>query len=191
VGEKAQLDALLKAVRAGDPGAAKLLYEQFGPSIRAAVRRQLHPRLRNRFDSLDFVQDVWASFLSAPPEQNTFESYDSLVGFLRQIARNKVTDMARRRFATAKDDAAREVAIDSTDDTCCRDVPGRTPTPSQFVIADEQLEILLSQFPAGYHAIVLRLRDGYSLDEIAQMTKVSRSTVDRVVRRLKEISGVS
>lgn len=190
MGGKAQLDASLKALRAGDSSAAKLLYEQFGPSIRAAVRRQLHPTLRNQFDSLDFVHDVWASFLAAPPDRNTFQTYEALIAFLRQIARNKVADVARRRFGSAKDDAAREVPIDATDGTCCRAAPARTPTPSQFIMADEELDNLLGHLPAGYRAIVLHLRDGYSLDEIARLTMVSRSTVDRVVRRLKEIRGV-
>jgi len=53
----------------------------------------------------------------------------------------------------------------------------------------EEFENILSQFPIGHQAIVRRLREGYTNEDIAELTKVSLSTVNRVVKRLKELAG--
>jgi DNA-directed RNA polymerase specialized sigma24 family protein len=38
------------------------LINEYGDCIQRVVRRRLDTRLRSKFDSLDFVQMVWASF---------------------------------------------------------------------------------------------------------------------------------
>jgi RNA polymerase sigma-70 factor (ECF subfamily) len=186
VDEAAEFGRLVDGLRARDPAAADELYRRYGPFIRTAVRRRLHPRLRSRFDSLDFVQDVWASFLTLPLDRYEFPTPAALLGFLQQVASNKVVETFRRRFRSDRDDVNREVPLDG------RPVPitAPGPTPSQFAIAREELDHLLDQLPPGHRQIVLRLREGYQLEDIARLAGVSKSTVNRVVRRLKELSGV-
>jgi RNA polymerase sigma factor (sigma-70 family) len=181
---------LVARLRAGDSDAAEALYRLCGPYLRAAVRRQLHVRLRTRYDSLDFVQDVWASFLALPPGQHKFDTPAALIGFLQRVAYHKVVEGFRRRFESQRDDARREVAIDGGPDGRSEDLPSPTGTPSQWAIAGEEFDRLVSRLPPGYQVIVHRLRDGYTLTDIARMANVSRSTVDRVVRRLKDLTGV-
>ena len=186
--ETAELSELLNGLRAGDRDACSQLYERFGPTIQAAVRRRLNSRLRARFDSIDFVHDVWASFLAMPPERHSFGDPQELIGYLSRVARNKVIDEYRRRFSSQKDNARIELRLDHDNEKIERPMPTSTPTPSQWVIADEELHQLLSRLPLGHRAIVLRLREGYSIEDIARLANVSRSTVDRVVKRLREIS---
>jgi RNA polymerase sigma-70 factor (ECF subfamily) len=190
VNEATEFPALLAGLRAGDPNAVELLYRRYGPVLRAAVRRRLHPRLRTRFDSLDFVQDVWTSFLAIPADRYHFATHDDLLSFLSRVACNKVVEVLRQRFETRKDDATRELPIDAIPEPDRRQLTAPTATPSQWAIADEELERLLGKFPKGHRAIVLRLREGYSLEDIARMANVSAATVNRVVRRLKDITGV-
>src|SRR3954469_20772538 len=95
-------------LRAGDPGALDALYREYGPFVRAAVRRQLHPRLRTRFDSLDFVQDVWASFLAIPADRYAFDNPQALLAFLTRMAHHRVIEVFRQRFETQKNDITRE-----------------------------------------------------------------------------------
>lgn len=49
---------LIGRVREGSEDAAWQLVERYGGHIRRTVRRALDPRLRSKFDSLDFVQSV-------------------------------------------------------------------------------------------------------------------------------------
>ena len=181
---------LMAGLRTGDPVALDSLYREYGPFIRAAVRRQLHPRLRSRFDSLDFVQDVWASFLAVPSDRYAFASPEALVGFLNRVAYRKVIDVFRRRFGTGRDDLTREVPADPTDWGERDQILSAEPTPSQWAVAGEEWQRLLSRFPPGHRAVLERLREGHSYEDIARLANVSVSTVDRVVRRLKDLTGL-
>lgn len=177
---------LVGGLRAGDPAAVEALCREYAPFVRAAVRRQLHPDLRTRFDSLDFVQDVWASFLAIPGERYTFDTPQALVAFLMRMASNRVVDVFRQRFQTQKDNIARERGADDAQDR----LPSDAPSASQFAIASEEWERLTKRFPAGHRVILERLREGYTYEDIARIAKVSLSTVNRIVSRLKELSGM-
>ena len=62
-GERAErICQLMRSVREGSEDAARMLFDRYAPHIRRVVRRKLHQKLRPQFDSVDFVQDVWASF---------------------------------------------------------------------------------------------------------------------------------
>ena len=50
----------------GSEEAAWNFIETYGPHIQRVVRRRLHQSLRSKFDSVDFVQMVWASFFADP-----------------------------------------------------------------------------------------------------------------------------
>jgi RNA polymerase sigma-70 factor (ECF subfamily) len=188
VDESANFEELIAGLRTGDPAAAEALCRRYGPFIRAAVRRQLHPRMRNRFDSLDFVQDVWASFLAIPSDRYVFTNPESLVAFLARMAQYRVVEAFRQRFDSEKDGLAREVAVDET--LGGDHLPGRQATPSQFAIAGEEWERIAGRFPAGHRVILEWLREGHSNDEVARLANVSVSTVNRIVRRLKDLTGV-
>jgi RNA polymerase sigma factor (sigma-70 family) len=180
---------ILARLRAGDLAAAEALYRAYGPFLRVAVRRRLHPRLRARFDSLDFVQDVWASFLTLPADRYAFDTPQALLAFLNRVAHNKVTEVFRQRFGTQKDDVTREDP-DGTRAAARDQLPSPGPTPSQWAVAGEAWERLLSRVPPGYWPILERLREGYTHEDIARMTNVSIATVNRIVRRLKDLTGL-
>lgn len=178
------LPALLARARAGDAAAADELCRKVGPAVLAAVRRNLHPGMRARYDSIDFVQDVWASVLvDADPDQR-FDSPEQVVGFFTQVARNKVAGTTRQRFAGQTDNIQREDPRGSDGP----EPPAADATPSQWAVAGERWDRLLAQFPPGHRVILSRLRDGYSQEDIAAATGLSLSTVNRVVRRLKELT---
>lgn len=46
------------------------------------------------------------------------------------------------------------------------------------------------RFPIGHRVVLERLREGHGYEDIARMANVSMSTVNRVVRRLKEMTGI-
>jgi RNA polymerase sigma-70 factor (ECF subfamily) len=188
VEEAAKFSELIAGVRAGDPASVEALCRQYAPFIRAAVRRQLHPRLRTRFDSLDFVQDVWTSFLAIPAERYTFDSPQALLAFLSKMAYNRVVEVFRQRFGTQQHDITREQTMTSAEGN--DQIPSAQATPSQWAIAGEQWERLQRRLPESHRIILEWLRDGHSHEDIARLANVSLSTVNRIVRRLKDLTGV-
>lgn len=176
---------LMAGLRNRDDDAVRELFRRYERFLRAAVRRRLHARLRTTFDSIDFVQDVWTSFIAAPEERYTFENSQALLGFLTRVARNKVIE-AVRHGQSQKADVSRHTDLDGAG---VDGVANRNPTPSQFAIEAEEWGRLLAQFPAGHRQILFRLREGYNYDDIAEMTGVSLSTVNRIVRRIKSLTN--
>jgi RNA polymerase sigma-70 factor (ECF subfamily) len=186
VDSRFEIQQLLTRFRAGETEAGAELCSRFGPVIRAAVRRHLHRRLRDVFDSLDFVQDVWASFLSAPAERHAFTTPHEMARYLARVAHNKVIDVVRQRFETQKHDLTREVPGDPDEAYTASSV--RNPSPSQWAIAAEEWERLLLRLPPGHRVVAQRLREGHDHEDIARMTSLSLSTVNRIVRRMKELT---
>ena len=185
-------DAFARLVREWQAGSADALAElvtRYSGAIRAAVRRRLHDRLRKEFDSLDFVQDVWVSVTALPPGRYDFPTPEALVAFLTRVAVNKVVDATHARFDTQRRDVHREEPFPSHSGRCDAAVAARSPTPSQWAIGNERWLEILGEFPQGYRAVLERLRDGYTHAEIARMTGVGIRTVERIVRRLKDLCG--
>ena len=100
----------MRGVREGSQDAGWKLVETYGPHILRVVRRSLSQDLRTKFDSIDFVQAVWASIFAEPTRLATFEQPEQLIAYLAAVARNKVVDEFRRRVQTQKFDVKRERA---------------------------------------------------------------------------------
>lgn len=182
-----EFDRLVREWRAGDPAALEELIARYSGYIRVAVRRRLNDRLRTEYDSLDFVQDVWASVVALPAGRCDFPTPAALVQFLTRVASNKVIDVTRRRLDPRLGDARREVGLPAGETPAVAD---RGPTPSQWAAGNEAWDRLLAGVPDGHRAVLQRLRDGYTHEEIARQTGVGVRTVERIVRRLKDRSEV-
>lgn len=178
---------LIREWQTGSPDALGELLTRHADAVRAAVRRRLPDRLRAEYDSLDFVQDVWTSLAALAPDRYEFPDQDALVGFLTRVAEYKVIETVRQRFGTRKRDVNREERLPENPDNCAMAPPDRQPSPSQLVIGDERWGQLLGQLPEGHKIVAERLREGYTHAEIANQTGLSLRTVERVVRRLKEL----
>lgn len=185
--ETQELRELLARLQDGDRSVAGELYRRYQPFVRAAVRRHLDSRLRPQFDSLDFTQDVWASFLVLPPERLTFDSPQALVGFLGQMARHKLATAFRRHVESQKAGNAREIPVEALEGDDAG-LPTWPASPIECAIAAERWERLLSRARPGEWAVLEWLREGYTYDEIARMVGISTSTLKRIMKRLKEVA---
>src|SRR6202022_1858906 len=101
---------------------------RYGHHILHVVRRKLHSKLRPKFDSLDFGQDVWASFFAAEPHDQRFESPSALAAFLAQVARNKVAEAFRTRLQRQKYNLNRENSLDGSAAFHAETLVGPDPT---------------------------------------------------------------
>jgi RNA polymerase sigma factor (sigma-70 family) len=181
---------LMARVRAGNEEAARELFDRYSGHISRVVRRRLHRRLRTQYDTLDFLQAVWASFFAAPFEDYKFEQPKDLVGFLARMAYNKVVDATRRRFGTVKHSINGEVRFEEGRGASAEHVPVRQPTPSQLVMAEERWEQLVRGLTPPFRRVLELLRKGYTHKKIAHEVGLHPKMIQRFLRQLAERWGV-
>ena len=182
--KQASFAELLAQYHAGDPDAMAELYASYNEVIRNAVRRRLPQRLRQEFDSIDFTQDVWASFCAMTEANYQFPSQGAFEGYLTKLAMNKVIEAYRRRFANRGYGG-------KTQEVNLNPILGTDPTPSQWAIAGEQWSRIAATLPAPHVAIIERLREGFTRQEVAIMGKVTLRTVVRIVLRVQRLCEAS
>jgi RNA polymerase sigma-70 factor (ECF subfamily) len=174
---------LLDRIKNGDEDAARELLARYESKVRMVVRRRLPRLLRQRFDSIDFLQSVWGSFFHRiRTGENDIEGERSLIAFLAWAARNKVVDEFRHA-ATQKQDVRRERSMEraSLHDRAFEVVD----TPSQLVQARETYQRLRDQLPEERRAVIELKAAGYSCGEIGERLGLSERTVQRIVEDLR------
>lgn len=173
-----RIEELIRQFHAGDSAATARLFGMYNRILRAAVRRRLPPSLRDLFESRDFSQDVWTALCETRDRANRFDDSSQFRSYLVEIAVNKVID-AHRRIRTVRRGGGTREALGP--------VPGREPTPSQHAIVGERWESLSKMLPPAHVEIVERLKEGFTVQEVAEMLGVSCRTVGRVVKRTRRL----
>lgn len=103
-------ESLVRAVRAGDPGAFEALYQRHAPAVRAAA----FGKVRHRERAEDVVQ---TTFLRALERLDALRDPTKLRGWLLTIARNVALDELRRNSRVELDeDAGDDVAASGSVD---------------------------------------------------------------------------
>jgi RNA polymerase sigma-70 factor (ECF subfamily) len=177
-------DDLLQRAKQGDQEAARCFLAQFETEVRTMVRHRLPRKLRPQFDSMDFVQQVWASFFTGLHDNpRQIANVQHLRGYLAGIAKNKVLQEHRRRTMTAKFRIEREepLYIRKGDQIVPREVVGPEPTPSKHAQASERYQLLTAgRTPREVEVIRLR-RQGWTVQEIADKEGINERTVRRIL----------
>ncbi len=180
---------LMARVRAGDAAAMHELVADYGPYLLRAVRMRLHRQMRPKFDSTDFVQDVWASFFADLPRDRPFNLPEELIAFLTRVAQNKVADAARQRLLGQKYNVNRERSLDDSRVGPPPELAARQPTPSTVAMNREEWDRLLQRQPAVYRRILILLSEGKSQSQVAQELNISEKMVSRLIRQLRKQSN--
>lgn len=177
--------ALFQQAVDGSREAAQQIQEEYGPYIVMAVRQRLSQKLRAKYDSLDFVQDVWLSLFRTP--DRAFETPEHLISYLVSMARNKVTDAGRHRVLALKHDVRREEPVaNGVEGQERQKLFARDGTPSEAAISREMWEQMLEGQPPAYRKVLSMLRDGCTQDEVAEQLNLCLRTVQRIQRRAME-----
>lgn len=177
-------DAIL-GVKRGDSDAVWRLIEEYGPHIHRYVKRKLDRRIRSKFDSMDFVQMVWASFFRHPSELATFDEPSDLLRFLYTMARNKVFDEYRRRLQTGKYNVTVEQSM-GEDESRDR-LDGGGPTPSQIAIARERWEQIVNRSERTKQVVEMRI-GGATYEEIGAALGIHERTARKIVDAIIDAS---
>jgi RNA polymerase sigma-70 factor (ECF subfamily) len=172
--------ALIGQVQQGSQEAARQLADAYGPHVRRYVHRALSRELRSQYDSLDFVQLVWASFFHQPEDLPQIESPGQLVNYLARMAQHKLLDEQRRLHAQ-KNDVAREQRFDEPD----KQLASRDPTPSAVAIFHEEWETLVNRQPGEVGRVVQLRYEGATYQEIADELQIHERTARKAIDRLQ------
>jgi RNA polymerase sigma-70 factor (ECF subfamily) len=175
--------AAMAGVRAGSPEAVWKLIADYGPHVQRVVRRRLDRRMRSKFDSLDFVQMVWASVFRNPRDLWNLQQPEDLVRYLAAVARHKVIVEYRRRIKLAKYNVTHEQSLDASEMEQRRVDPEQS-TPSQIAIAREQWEKYLRDQPERDRTILQMRIGGATFLEISQQLGIHERTARKVIARL-------
>ena len=176
---------LLQGIKEGSEEAARQFLAHYGQYIRHVVRRHMIQKLRAKFDSEDFLQDVCVSFFSHPPGPERFSDPAALLGFLDKITRNKVTDAARQRL-TQRRDVNRENSLDGSAQFAIENLRADDPTPSEVVAECESWEALDRGGHPNQKKLLHMLRNGYTQEEVARVLGLSVRQVQRLVQKLRD-----
>lgn len=179
-----EFDRLMDEVRNGSQDAAWELLERVGPHVHRVVHRMLNRELRSKFDSMDFVQAVWASFFVNRRQICSFARPEQLIGFLVAMARNKVVQEHRRRMQTVKYDVRREAAGANEIGSISETQIHPEPSPSQFAMARECWNQIVTGQPELHRQIVMRKYMGDTHEEIAEHLGINRRTITRILNQL-------
>jgi RNA polymerase sigma factor (sigma-70 family) len=175
---------LMEQVAAGSQEAARELYRRYGPYIRRVVRRKLDARLRPKFDSGDFEQDVWASFFAHDFQKEPFDRPEALVKLLVTLTCHKVTDAFRKRLVGQKYNVQREHSLDSSTVTREGELVAPDDTPSQAVADQDQWEHFFQRQTDRGQQMLELFRQGKTHCQIAQEVGMNEKTVRRLLYQL-------
>jgi RNA polymerase sigma factor (sigma-70 family) len=178
---------LMERVSEGCPEAIAELHTRYGGHIREVVRKRLNQRLRPIFDSIDFQQDVWASFFCGDLKRCRFTTPEALVRFLCEMANGKVVDVSRQRLRSSRYNLNREQSLDQLHFVdVAPEVAARSPSPSQLAMANEKWQQLLHKQPRPNQRILELLRAGHTHEEIAEKLGLNAKKVQRFLQSLKK-----
>jgi DNA-directed RNA polymerase specialized sigma24 family protein len=174
--------ALALRIKAGSEEAMHELVEKYGEYVIRAVRRNLSRSLRSKFDSVDFVQSVWASFFEHRDRVGEFPTPNQLVKYLGLMAQSKVVNESRRRLETRKADIGREVSLERSN--LLRTLASPGPTASEVFIAKESAERLTTGQSQQRKQIIALKQSGHTNVAIAARFGLQVKAVQRIIRRL-------
>lgn len=181
---------LLALAQRGDMKAIEDLISRLDPHLKLVVRRRLPRLLRRRYDSADFVQAVWASFLIKEGLDDRFETTDAVGRYLGAAAGNKVLMAVRSHLETAARDMRLEVDIARTgpDDSEAFSIGlvSRHAGPASEALADDLRDTQAKSLPEELRTVLALREQGHSVVDIAKEMGLSTRSIERALAKLRE-----
>jgi RNA polymerase sigma-70 factor (ECF subfamily) len=165
---------LARRAREGDGVALERFLARYYDRVRRIARIRLGPRLQQRIDADDIVQDA---LMVAVRRLGDFDPRDrgALIQWLARIVENQIRD-ARKHLDADKRCPDREVPLDAGGDDSLAPIQlaGREPTPSVGLARQEEqarYDGLVAQLPEAHRELILlREFSGLTWERIAEET---------------------
>jgi RNA polymerase sigma-70 factor (subfamily 1) len=193
-------DPILRQVAKGDREALRLMLQQYGPSVREHIDREIGPSWKSSFDADDVMQ---VTYLEAFLNQSSVVARTGIAfeAWLRRIAENNLRDavkeLSRKKRPHPKNRVHAAVPSEDSYVALLDVLSDGGETPSRHVARDEAAQViqtLIRQLPADY-AQVLRLHDleGQPISDVARSMGRSPGAVymlrSRAHDRLRTLIG--
>lgn len=184
---------ILRAAQSGEAQSVQDLVEHLAPYIRMTVRRRLPRLLRRRFDSEDFVQAVWSSFLTDEGLLDKFAEVQDLRRYLGGAAANKVLMAIRSHIETEARNMKLEVSFDearsSEDRNNTAEPVSNSPGPASEVMASDLRSTRIAKLPRQVQELLRLKEEGHTNEQVAQELGISKRSVERGLAKLREVLG--
>ena len=181
--ENSEFRKVIQRVCAGSDEATWELIDTYGPHIQRVIRRRLNQRMRSKFDSLDFVQMVWASIFVEREKMAGFTEPNDLIRYLATLAQRKLLQESRRRLHGQKYNVGRERALiaETEDETT---YVRNSDTPSQIVMAKDRLEVMMRERSERDRRVVELRLQGLTFVEVSEKLGIHERTAREVIEKL-------
>jgi RNA polymerase sigma-70 factor (ECF subfamily) len=175
------LTDLIPLLPAGDPAAARAVFDRYSERLVRLADRHLSQKLAGRVDGEDVVQSVFRTFFRREAAgEFHIDGSAQLWQLLVRITILKARARARHHTAGLRDAGAERAVADGFDPATPE------PGPDEAVILVDQIDALLRDLPPLYGQLLgLRLQ-GRPVTEVADELGVSRQTVHRALNLLQE-----
>jgi RNA polymerase sigma factor (sigma-70 family) len=173
------VEPLLDKLFQGNTAEAREVLLAYEPYLRRTVRRQLPPRLRAKFDSVDIVQSVWADLLRGYRSGRwQFSDPSHFRAFLVAVTRNRFIDRVRKhRVASAREQPLGDVHTSQ--------MPAAPePAAPEKMQAEEMWEQMLALCPPEHKELLHLKRRGLAMEELAERTGLHPQSIRRILRNL-------
>lgn len=177
---------LLNAWCAGDPGALEKLTPLVYQELHRRARRYMaNERDGHTLQTTALVNEVYLRLVDTP--QQNWSNRSHFYAVCAQLMRRVLVDFARSRNSRKRGAGVRHLPLDEA-------LSVYNESPAQIIAVDEALKNLARVDTRKSRVVELRFFGGLSVDETAQVMKISPETVMRdwktaKVWLLREISG--
>ena len=162
---------ILDRIESGDPTASSELFPLVYDELRRLAKRQLAGEKRGQtLQATALVHEAFVRMVGAS-KQNAFSCRSHFFSAAAQAMRRILVDAARRKLAIKRGGELEREAIDVDQVHCER--------PDEILAVHEALDALASIDPQSAEVVRLHYFGGFSLDEIADVLGVSRTTINR------------
>ncbi|MGZ8510485.1 MAG: RNA polymerase sigma factor [Chitinophagaceae bacterium] len=163
-------DVLIEQCIKGDMSAYRLLYERYSKAMYNTALRISG----NRADAEDILQE---SFIDAFVQLRSFENKATFGAWLKQIVVFKsIALLKKRKLSFADLEKETEELADEN-----------MPDENEIEFTVQGIKKAMNQLPDGYRAVLsLYLLEGYDHEEIAEIMRISQSTVRTQYKRGKQ-----
>lgn len=178
----------LERAKAGHNSAFDYLHKRYEQEFREFVLARLDQRNRGAWNEEDIVQEAFVAFYKKMKNGDYPDLCDRvafralLMKFLYRRTLKQLRDDNRK-----KRDARRVVQNSPFPDHAIQSYRGAKPSQENEVASRDEFEQIMNCLDEEIMREILRLkRDGFTHKEIAESLGVSKSTIERLVRSIRE-----
>jgi RNA polymerase sigma factor (sigma-70 family) len=179
---------IIAGLGSGDPEAARLFCDRFGPALMRLADRRLPDAIRRRVGPEDVVQSACRTFLRrAKGGEFRLPDSESLWQLLCAITLTKVREQARFHLRQKRDVGQEVGGLGASGDesTVTREPAAGGQDPGEAVAFADQFERLLGSLdPEERQLVDLKLQE-YTNDQVAERMGCSSRTVTRLLKRVQ------